>query len=67
MIPLGDVDLQHEIRVDNKSDVVYRQRERHTVRRVYSAKIEGHKSSVTVAMYQGDGSEQASSVPTVFS
>ncbi|KAF7337096.1 hypothetical protein MVEN_02147200 [Mycena venus] len=58
MIPLGDIDLQHEIRVDKKSDVVNRQRERHSVRRVYSAKIEGHKSSVTVAMYQGDDAEQ---------
>jgi hypothetical protein len=29
---------------------------------MYSAKVDGRKSGVTVAMYQGDGAEEVSSV-----
>jgi hypothetical protein len=56
MIPLGDIDLQHEIQVDR--GVVGRRRGRGCVRRVYSAKVEGRKSDFTVAMYQGNGAEE---------
>ncbi|KAF8181360.1 hypothetical protein K438DRAFT_2169346 [Mycena galopus ATCC 62051] len=52
MIPLGDIDLRQEIR-----NIVYRQHARSRVRRVYSAKVHGQKSGVTVAMYQGTGAE----------
>jgi hypothetical protein len=59
MIPKGDIDLQHEICLEHNSAVLgcYRS-ERACVRRVYSAKIDGQKSGVTVAMYQGDGAEE---------
>ncbi|KAF8181424.1 hypothetical protein K438DRAFT_1976146 [Mycena galopus ATCC 62051] len=55
MIPLGDIDLQHEIGVNKYTGV---QPERARVRRVYSARVEGRNSSVMVAMYQGDGAEE---------
>ncbi|KAJ7349851.1 hypothetical protein DFH08DRAFT_958799 [Mycena albidolilacea] len=58
-IPLGDIDLRHEIHLDARSGVVNRQRKPRSTRRVYAAKIEGRKSSMTVAMYQGDGAEKA--------
>jgi hypothetical protein len=54
MIPLEDIDLRHEIRVDGDTGVV----ERAVVRRVYSARVEGRKSKFTVAMYQGNGAEE---------
>ncbi|KAJ7366411.1 hypothetical protein DFH08DRAFT_167291 [Mycena albidolilacea] len=56
MIPLRDIDLQHDIQVDQ--GVVAHQRRRGCVRRVYSAKVKGQKSKVTVAMYQGNGAEE---------
>jgi hypothetical protein len=56
MIPLGDIDLRHEIGSD--FGVVDCRRGRARVRRVYTAKIEGRKSCVTVARYQGDGAEE---------
>jgi hypothetical protein len=56
MIPLGDIDLQHEIRLDNDTGVVYRQCERLGVRRIYSARV--GDQSTTVAMYQGHGAEE---------
>jgi hypothetical protein len=54
MIPLGDLDLQ------NDTGIISRHREggRSRVRRVYSARVEGRNSSVTVAMYQGHGAEE---------
>ncbi|KAJ7318368.1 hypothetical protein DFH08DRAFT_399081 [Mycena albidolilacea] len=56
-IPLGDIDLQHEIHLDNTFGVVDRQRGRtRDVRRVYSAKTAGR--NVTVAMYQGNTAEK---------
>ena len=48
---MGDLNLQYEIYLDNGWGVV-------SVRRVYSAKIDRRRSSVTVAMYQGDGAEE---------
>jgi hypothetical protein len=63
MIPMGDINLQHEIRLDNDSSVVGRHHpERIHVRRVYSARIDGRKAGVTAAMYQGDGAEEARSI-----
>jgi hypothetical protein len=60
MIPIGDIDLLEEIRVNNKTGFVGRHHpERTRVRRVYSAKIDGRKSGVTVAIYQGEGAEEA--------
>ncbi|KAF7330672.1 hypothetical protein MSAN_02452500 [Mycena sanguinolenta] len=61
MIPMGDIDLRREIRVDECTGVVNSQpRERACVRRIHSAKaiIAGRKSRVTVAIYQGNGAEK---------
>ncbi|KAJ7033916.1 hypothetical protein C8F04DRAFT_605264 [Mycena alexandri] len=58
MIPIGDIDLQHELVVNEISGVVDRRLQRNSVRRVYSAAIEGRNSNVTVAVYQGDGAEE---------
>ncbi|KAJ7735491.1 hypothetical protein B0H16DRAFT_131023 [Mycena metata] len=58
MIPMGDIDLQQEQAVNKNLGVVGRRRDRNSVRRVYSAKIEGRNSKVTAAVYQGDGAEE---------
>ncbi|KAJ7455110.1 hypothetical protein FB451DRAFT_1278465 [Mycena latifolia] len=55
-IPLGDLDLLNEIRFS--SDVVHRKYGRHSVRRLYSARIYGSKSPMTVALYRGDTAEE---------
>ena len=52
LMPLG-----HNL--SNGTGVVHRQRERACVRRMYAARVEGRKSSVMVAMYQGNGAEEA--------
>jgi hypothetical protein len=63
MIPMGDIDLLEEICVNNKTGVVGRHHPGRTrVRRMYSAKIDGRKSGVTVAVYQGEGAEEVSSL-----
>ncbi|KAF7377035.1 hypothetical protein MSAN_00121600 [Mycena sanguinolenta] len=65
MIPMGDIDLRHQIRVDdlradewNVSNPQLRGRA--CVRRVHSAKVViGHRRSrVTVAMYEGNDAEE---------
>jgi hypothetical protein len=58
MIPLGDIDLQKEMHLNNEIGVVNQQYERARVRRVYSARVDGRKSNVTAAMYQGTGAEE---------
>ncbi|KAJ7679382.1 hypothetical protein DFH06DRAFT_1166420 [Mycena polygramma] len=55
MVPLGDIDLQYEIRLGD-TGIVKRARNWPRIRRVYSAKFEGQ--STTVAMYQGDNAEE---------
>jgi hypothetical protein len=63
MIPMGDIDLLEEIRLNNETGVVGCHHPKRTrVRRVYSAKIDGRKSGVTVAIYQGKGAEEVSSL-----
>ncbi|KAJ7033801.1 hypothetical protein C8F04DRAFT_609550 [Mycena alexandri] len=62
MIPMGDIDLQREIRVsevrtDEDSGVIFREA-RGCVRRVYSAKVEGRKADVTVAIYEGEAADE---------
>jgi hypothetical protein len=54
---MGEIDLQHQIRLDNHSDVAEYRRERRSVRRLYSAKIDREKLSMTVATYQGESVE----------
>jgi hypothetical protein len=59
MIPIGDIDLLEEIHLKKETGIVGRHHpERTRVRRVYSAKIDGQKSGMTVAVYQGKGAEE---------
>jgi hypothetical protein len=63
MIPMGDIDLLEEIHPKKETGIIGRHHpERTRVRRVYSAKIDGRKSGVTVAVYQGDGAEEVGSI-----
>jgi hypothetical protein len=57
MIPMGEIDLQHEIQVGNER-VAYRRHRSGHVRRMHSAKVEGRQSSMTVAIYQGLDAEE---------
>ncbi|KAJ7063807.1 hypothetical protein C8F01DRAFT_35766 [Mycena amicta] len=57
-IPLGDINLQRELRVDDQSVSVYRRREHGCVHRVYSARVEGKKADMTVAIFQGENAEE---------
>jgi hypothetical protein len=61
MIPMGDIDLLEEIHLKKETGVVgHHHPEMTRVRRVYSARADGRKFGVTVAMYQGDGAEEVS-------
>ncbi|KAJ6512549.1 hypothetical protein C8R45DRAFT_960704 [Mycena sanguinolenta] len=53
MIPVGDIDLQHEVHMDNSAGFV---RRRPCRRRVFAAKIDGTRP-MTVFMYQGHRAE----------
>ena len=55
---MGDINLQQELMVTGHSGLVDRRRARNCVRRVYSAKIDGRSTDLTVAMYEGDGAEE---------
>lgn len=55
---MGDIDLRNEIRLNNGSGLVRRRRTLNSVRRMYSAKIHGRDSDMTVALYQGNNSEE---------
>ncbi|KAF7364404.1 hypothetical protein MSAN_01101100 [Mycena sanguinolenta] len=57
-IPRGNIDLRSEIRLDAVRGVVQRDRERGSLRRMYSARVVGHNEPMTVALYQGDNAEQ---------
>ncbi|KAJ6452405.1 hypothetical protein C8R45DRAFT_640498 [Mycena sanguinolenta] len=73
MIPMGDIDLQYQIRleqiqVDECTGVVNAQpHKRACVRRMHSAKarIDGRKSRVTVAIYQGNDAEEVNGARTL--
>ncbi|KAJ7442953.1 hypothetical protein B0H11DRAFT_2204353 [Mycena galericulata] len=52
MIPMGDIYLRHRV------GIVTRWTGRNCARRLYSARIEGKQTDMTVAMYQGDNAEQ---------
>ncbi|KAJ7800061.1 hypothetical protein B0H14DRAFT_2901328 [Mycena olivaceomarginata] len=57
-IPLGDLDLRKEICLDSGSNTVFHRSGRGSVRRVYSAAVQGCKSNMTVAVYQGEKAEE---------
>ncbi|KAJ7679406.1 hypothetical protein DFH06DRAFT_1465503 [Mycena polygramma] len=54
-IPLGDIDLR-ELRLERGSAPFIR--ERRSACRVYAARVEGRKSGVTVAIYEGNGAKE---------
>ncbi|KAF7337164.1 hypothetical protein MVEN_02154400 [Mycena venus] len=54
-IPLGDINLLHEIHVNYNSRIVNRHIQV-PVRRVHSAQVEGR--SITAVVYQGEGAEE---------
>jgi hypothetical protein len=58
IIPLGHVNLLHRIAVNSGSAVLHHGHGRTSVRRMYSAEIQGCKSKMAVALYQGDGAEE---------
>ncbi|KAJ7439636.1 hypothetical protein B0H11DRAFT_2102129 [Mycena galericulata] len=59
VVPLGDLDLRNEIRLDDsKSGVVHKQYLKNPVRRIYTARIDGRQSDMTVAVYQGPQAEE---------
>ncbi|KAF8199269.1 hypothetical protein K438DRAFT_1759166 [Mycena galopus ATCC 62051] len=64
-IRLGNIMLQKEfkeMRIDDQSGIVGRQSRGTSVRRVYTAELRRDPGCVTVAMYEGDGAEQVSTV-----
>ncbi|KAF7374164.1 hypothetical protein MSAN_00298100 [Mycena sanguinolenta] len=50
-IPLGDIDLQREIRLKNDFGAI-------RLRKLHSAQIRREQSKMTAVIYQGDGAEQ---------
>ncbi|KAJ6620020.1 hypothetical protein B0H10DRAFT_2216312 [Mycena sp. CBHHK59/15] len=58
MIPLGDLDLRKEIRMEQDSGVVNRRRAVNFARRMYSARLNRLSSDMTVALYQGQNAEE---------
>ncbi|KAJ6536961.1 hypothetical protein B0H19DRAFT_380106 [Mycena capillaripes] len=60
MIPLGDMNLLNEIRLDDGFDIRPGRGSvtRLSIRRTYSARIKGRKSDMTVAVYQGQNAEE---------
>ncbi|KAF8134049.1 hypothetical protein K438DRAFT_2031490 [Mycena galopus ATCC 62051] len=58
MIPLGHLDLRNEIPFNAGSDTVYRRDRQGSVRKIYSARIHGCQSHMTVAVYDGDNAEE---------
>jgi hypothetical protein len=54
MIPLGDLDLRHEI----TGAVVNIRYRRGCTKRIYSARVDGRNSNMTVVFYQGQAAEE---------
>ncbi|KAJ7110919.1 hypothetical protein C8R44DRAFT_259256 [Mycena epipterygia] len=57
MIPLGDLDLRNEIRLEG-GRVVNQQHRRCAARRIYTTRIDGRQSDMTVAVYEGENAEE---------
>jgi hypothetical protein len=55
MIPLGDLDLRHEITGAVVNMIRYR---RGCTKRIYSARVAGRNSNMTVVFYQGQAAEE---------
>ncbi|KAJ7211457.1 hypothetical protein C8J57DRAFT_309284 [Mycena rebaudengoi] len=57
-LPMGDLDLRAEIYLDHHSSVVYRRGNQASARRMYSTRVRGIDSNMTVALYQGNNAEE---------
>ncbi|KAJ7211454.1 hypothetical protein C8J57DRAFT_1483848, partial [Mycena rebaudengoi] len=57
-LPMGDLDLRAEIYLDHHSSVVYRRGNQASARRMYSPRVRGIDSNMTVALYQGNNAEE---------
>ncbi|KAJ7104842.1 hypothetical protein C8R44DRAFT_886878 [Mycena epipterygia] len=57
-IPLGDLDLRNEIRVD-ECRIASRHHGICAARRIYTARVEGKQSAVTAAIYEGEHAEES--------
>ncbi|KAF8137784.1 hypothetical protein K438DRAFT_1996711 [Mycena galopus ATCC 62051] len=56
MLPLGDLDLLHEIRLEDGPGMITRQR---LTGKLYHVRLDGRVSTMTAAVYEGDEGEQA--------
>ncbi|KAJ7018582.1 hypothetical protein C8F04DRAFT_1198799 [Mycena alexandri] len=57
IIPIGDLNLLHQLEPCSGFGVVRRRQGQTFVRRMYSAHIQGCKSNMAVTLYQGDGAK----------
>jgi hypothetical protein len=57
MIPLGDIDLQREIRLNGDSAIIDRRDGRRYIRKMYTAKIYRKEADMTVAIWEGENAE----------
>jgi hypothetical protein len=51
------MNLLHQVGVEGGSAVVHHKNQRNSVKRMYSARINGCQSIMAVALYQGEGAE----------
>jgi hypothetical protein len=58
VIPLGHINLLQEIGLDRRGSLVHQKNGGNSVRRMYTARVHGCRSNMTVALYQGDGAEE---------
>ncbi|KAJ7632013.1 hypothetical protein B0H17DRAFT_1339772, partial [Mycena rosella] len=58
VIPLGDLDLRHEIGLNYDTGIVDRRQIRGPMRRMHCARIHGSESTMTVAIYEGNKAEE---------
>ncbi|KAF8152118.1 hypothetical protein K438DRAFT_377380 [Mycena galopus ATCC 62051] len=56
MIPLGDLDLLHEIHLEDRTGMITR---RPSTRKLYHVRLDGRVSTMTAVVYQGEKGEQA--------
>ncbi|KAF8146348.1 hypothetical protein K438DRAFT_1990884 [Mycena galopus ATCC 62051] len=56
MVPLGDLDLLHEIRLEDGPGMITRRR---STGKLYHVRVDGRASTMTAAVYQGEEGEQA--------
>jgi hypothetical protein len=57
IIPLGHINLLQEVGLHSGANVGQRKNGGNSVRRMYTARVHGCKSNMTVALYQGNGAE----------